>query len=220
MIETVLDRIDSSIERLNKKHYGVVTGRVINILDPLMLGRVQVQLPFSDSVDLSPWARIAVPMAGPLHGTYMIPNIGDEVLVAFEHGDMRVPYIIGSLWNAMSPPPLPSPAPQIRLIKTLVGNQIMITEAPPSITIQVMATGQTILIAPTGIQILSGANVINLGPPTGPPTAQVISGSNAINMSPDGITISGTPNLNLTASGVLNITAPAVNITGGLVKIN
>lgn len=49
MIETVLDRIDSSIERLNKKHYGVVTGRVINILDPLMLGRVQVQLPFNQA---------------------------------------------------------------------------------------------------------------------------------------------------------------------------
>jgi hypothetical protein len=120
----------------------------------------------------------------------------------------------------MSPPPLPSPVPQIRMIKTLVGNQIMITEVPPSITIQVMATGQTILIAPTGIQILSGANVINLGPPTGPPAVQIASGSNLINLTPDGVTVSGTPNLNLTAPSVLNITAPAINITGGLVKIN
>ena len=220
MIESALEQMESSIDAIKKKVYGVVTGRVINILDPLMLGRVQVQLPFLDSVDLSPWARIAVPMAGPLHGTYMIPNIGDEVLVAFEQGDVNAPYVVGSLWNAMSPPPLPSPVPQIRVIKTLVGNQIMITEAPPSITIQVMVTGQTILIAPTGIQILSGTNVINLGPPTGPPTVQVVSGSNAISMSPDGITVAGTPNLNLTASGVLNITAPAINITGGLVKIN
>ena len=220
MIESVLDNLEGSIESIKKKVHGVCTGRVINMLDPLMLGRVQVQLPFIDSLDLSPWARIAVPMAGPLHGTYMIPNIGDEVLVAFEQGDVNAPYVIGSLWNAMSPPPLPSPVPQIRMIKTLVGNQIMITEVPPSIMIQVMATGQTILIAPTGIQILSGANVINLGPPTGPPTIQILSGSNVVNLSPDGVTISGTPNLNLAASGVLNITAPAVNITGGLVKIN
>lgn len=220
MIENVLDRIEDSLAGMKKKIHGVCTGRVINVLDPLTLGRVQVQLPFIDSVDLSPWARIAVPMAGPLHGFYMIPNVGDEVLVAFEQGDVNAPYVVGSLWNAMSPPPLPSPVPQIRLIKTLVGNQIMITEAPPSITIQVMTTGQTILIAPSGIQILSGSNVVNLGPPTGPPTVQVVSGSNAINMSPDGVTISGTPNLNLTASGVLNITGATVNITGGLVKIN
>lgn len=215
-----MERLENSIESIKKKVYGVMTGRVINDLDPLTLGRVQVQLPAIDSVDLSPWARVAVLMAGPLHGTYMIPNIGDEVLVAFEQGDVNAPYVIGSLWSAMSPPPLPSPVPQIRMIKTLAQNQIMITEVPPSITIQVLSTGQTILISPTGIQILSGANVVNLGPPTGPPTVQVLSGSNVINMSPDGVTVTGSPNLNLTASGVVNITGTAINITGGLVKIN
>lgn len=219
MIDT-MERLENSIESIKKKVYGVMTGRVINDLDPLTLGRVQVQLPAIDSVDLSPWARVAVLMAGPLHGTYMIPNIGDEVLVAFEQGDVNAPYVIGSLWSAMSPPPLPSPVPQIRMIKTLAQNQIMITEVPPSITIQVLSTGQTILISPTGIQILSGANVVNLGPPTGPPTVQVLSGSNVINMSPDGVTVTGSPNLNLTASGVVNITGTAINITGGLVKIN
>lgn len=219
MIDT-MERLENSIESIKTKVYGVMTGRVINDLDPLTLGRVQVQLPAIDSVDLSPWARVAVLMAGPLHGTYMIPNIGDEVLVAFEQGDVNAPYVIGSLWSAMSPPPLPSPVPQIRVIKTLAQNQIMITEVPPSITIQVLSTGQTILISPTGIQILSGANVVNLGPPTGPPTVQVLSGSNVINMSPDGVTVTGSPNLNLTASGVVNITGTAINITGGLVKIN
>ena len=80
-----------------------------------------------DSLDLSPWARIALPMAGVLHGMYFIPNINDEVLVAFEHGDVNAPYIIGSLWNAMAPPPLQSPVPQIRAIRTLAGNQIVFT---------------------------------------------------------------------------------------------
>ena len=220
MIEEVLEAIDSSIERINKKFYGVATGKVINILDPMMLGRVQVQLPFIDSLDLSPWARVATMMAGPLHGTYFVPNPGDEVLVAFEQGDVNAPYVIGSLWSAFAPPPLPSPVPQMRLIKTLAGNQIMFTEVPPSILIQVQPTGQTIMISPAGIQILSGSNVVNLGPPTGPPTVQVMSGQNVINLSPDGVTISGTPNLNLSAAGVLNLTAPAINITGGLVKIN
>jgi hypothetical protein len=132
-------------------------------------------------------------MAGPAHGTYFIPNLGDEVLLAFEHGDLRAPYIIGCLWNAMAPPPLPSPVPQIRMIRTLAGNQIMFTEIPPTITIMT-PSGQTIVMSPTGIQILSGANLIN--------------------MTPDGITITGTPNLNLTAPGAININAPNISING------
>jgi Type VI secretion system/phage-baseplate injector OB domain len=220
VIESLFEKMEVSIDGIKKKFYGVCTGRVINILDPLMLGRVQVQLPFIDSLDLSPWARIASPMAGPLHGFYMIPNPGEDVLVAFEQGDVNAPYVLGSLWSAMNPPPLPSPVPQIRLIKTLAGNQIMITEIPPSIMIQVETTGQTILISPAGIQILSGVNVINLGPPTGPPMVQVTAGSNVINMTPDGVTITSAANLNLTASGVLNLVGSVVNITGGLVNIN
>ena len=230
MIETLLDKIESSIEEINKKYYGVTVGKVINPLDPMMLGRVQVQLPFIDSLDLSPWARVAVPMAGLLHGTYFIPNLGDEVLVAFEHGDVNAPYIIGCLWNAMAPPPLPSPVPQIRAIRTLAGNQIVFTEVPPSVTIQTAPTPpvtmpapptptgpyQTIMLSAAGIQIMS-PTPIQIMSPTG---IQIVAGANIINLTPDGITITGTPNLNLTATGVVNITGPAINITGGLVKIN
>jgi hypothetical protein len=220
VIESIFEKIEVSIEGIKKKFYGVCTGRVIDILDPLMLGRVQVQLPFIDSLDLSPWARIAAPMAGPLHGFYMIPNIGEDVLVAFEQGDVNAPYVLGSLWSAMNPPPLPSPVPQIRLIKTLAQNQIMITEVPPSIMIQVETTGQTILISPAGIQLLSGANIVNLGPPTEPPMIQLTAGSDIVNMTPDGITVTSGGNVTITASGMMNLTGSVVNITGGMVNIN
>src|SRR5690606_29811971 len=116
--------------------------------DPMTLGRVQVQLPFIDSLDPSPWARIAMPMAGPLHGSYFIPDIGTEVLVAFEHGDIKAPYIIGCLWNATALPPLPSPLPQIRATRTLAGNQIVFTEVPPSVTIQTGPTPPGVIPAP------------------------------------------------------------------------
>ena len=74
-------------------------------------------------------------MAGVLSGTYMIPNMGDEVLVAFEHGDVNAPYVLGCLWNATKPPPLPSPVPQLRAIRTPLGNQVGFRELPPAITI-------------------------------------------------------------------------------------
>ena len=230
MIEETIGNLETSVEESKQKYYGVTVGKVINPLDPMMLGRVQVQLPFIDSLDLSPWARIALPMAGMLHGTYFIPNLNDEVLVAFEHGDVNAPYIIGSLWNAMAPPPLQSPVPQIRAIRTLAGNQIVFTEVPPSVTIQTAPTPpsvmpspptptgpyQTIMMSTAGIQIMS-PTPIQIMSPAG---IQIVAGANIINLTPDGITITGTPNLNLAAAGTLNIAAPAVNITGGLVKIN
>lgn len=113
MIEEVLAQFRDPQEEQEEadRIYGVVVGRVINMLDPNALGRLQVQLPFIDALDLSPWARVASPMAGLFHGTYFIPNLGDEVLVAFEHGDINAPYIIGSLWNAVARPPLSSPVP-------------------------------------------------------------------------------------------------------------
>jgi phage baseplate assembly protein gpV len=160
-----------------------------------------------DDVELSPWARVAVPMAGLMHGHYFIPNVGDQVLVAFENGELAAPYILGSLWSATSPPPLPSPVPQIRVLRTLAGNQIVFTEAPPTVTIQsgptppavipavpTPAGPPTVILSPTGIQILFGLSIIN--------------------MTPDGITITGTPNLNLTATAAITLTAPTVTING------
>ncbi len=220
MIEQALARVENSIEETKKKLYGVVTGRVINVLDPLALGRVQVQLPNIDALDLAPWARVAVPFAGPAHGHYFLPNINDQVLVAFENGDTNAPYVIGSLWTTMAPPPLPSPLAQTRMIRTLAGNTIMMTEAPPSIVITT-PTGQTVTLSPAGVQIVSGANAVNLGPSTGPATVQVLSGSNAISLSPDGVTVTSASTLKLSAAGALTITAGGTcSITAPMVKIN
>jgi hypothetical protein len=191
-MEETLEQLASSVEDVRSKFYGVVVGQVINPLDPMALGRVQVRLPFIDDADLSPWARVAVPMAGLAHGTYFIPNPGDEVLVAFEQGALNAPYILGSLWNASAPPPLPSPVPQIRTIKTPIGNEIMFTDLPPTITIRT-PQGQTILMSPAGIQIQTGADLIS--------------------MTPDGITISGA-NINLVGTAAINLTAPTVTVNG------
>jgi Type VI secretion system/phage-baseplate injector OB domain len=210
----IKESIGAPPEGGQQKFYGVVVGKVINPLDPLMLGRVQVQTPFVDSLDLSPWARIAQGMAGPLHGDYFVPNLGDEVLLAFEHGDVNVPYILGSLANMVSRPPLPSPLPQVRAIRTLVGNQIVFTEAPPTIIIQNGPTPpvpipappvpappyQTIVLSNAGVQILSGTQV----------TIQV--GANLLSVTQAGIVMQvGPSTLALTAVGIV-LDGPIVNL--------
>lgn len=213
MMEESLAQLAERAAERSDRFYGVVSGKVINVVDPMFLGRVQVQLPFLDPVEISPWARVAVPMAGPAHGHYFLPNLGDEVLVAFEHGDVNAPYVIGSLWNATSPPPLPSPIAQIRMIRTLAGNTITITEVPPSILIQT-AAGQTILMSPTGIQITAAPSVVNLTPDGVTITGANVNlvGTASVSITAPNVTINGAAATNLQSGGVCNVAAPLVKI--------
>lgn len=88
---------------------GVVTAKVTSLEDPEELGRVQIMFPwlpkYKDADLSSNWARIATPMGGKERGFFFLPEIDDEVLVAFEHGDINYPYIVGMLWNKTDKPP-------------------------------------------------------------------------------------------------------------------
>jgi phage baseplate assembly protein gpV len=87
------------------KLYGVVVGLVTNNKDPDKLGRVKVKFPWlADDVE-SNWARVAYPMGGKERGYWWIPEINDEVLVTFFHGDANCPFVIGGLYNGPDKPP-------------------------------------------------------------------------------------------------------------------
>jgi uncharacterized protein involved in type VI secretion and phage assembly len=135
------------------KIYGVVVGIVSDIADPKNLGRVRVDFvwlaPTSDSVPdpdgkkksaYSYWARVATLMGGKSRGTYFIPEVGDEVLVAFEDGDINRPMVLGCLWNRDDPPPekMDSDAKNdVRSIWSRSGHKIILNDSDdkPSITI-------------------------------------------------------------------------------------
>jgi uncharacterized protein involved in type VI secretion and phage assembly len=85
--------------------FGVVIGIVTNNQDPDGLGRVKVKLPRISGDDESNWARVVTWMAGKERGAFFLPEVDDEVLVAFEHGEISMPYVIGSLWNGVDKPP-------------------------------------------------------------------------------------------------------------------
>ena len=88
--------------------YGVYAGVVSDISDPQGQGRVKVKLPWSPDGDgqaYEAWARLATLMAGNNRGSWFVPDLGDEVLLAFEAGDPRRPYVVGSLWNGQDAPP-------------------------------------------------------------------------------------------------------------------
>jgi uncharacterized protein involved in type VI secretion and phage assembly len=83
-------------------------GRVVAVDDPEGLGRVQVRVLSHDGVDdhdAEIWARVAVPFAGPERGAFFLPDVDDEVLIAFVAGDPRLPIVVGGLWNGEQKPP-------------------------------------------------------------------------------------------------------------------
>ena len=112
-LETIDERID---ERLplgwGGRFYGVYPALVKDIVDPLGQGRVRIRLPWApdgEGQDYEVWARLATMMAGNERGTWFIPDVGDEVLVVFQAGDVRHPFVIGALWNGSDTIPFTYP---------------------------------------------------------------------------------------------------------------
>lgn len=144
---------------------GVVTAIVTNLDDPDQQGRVKVKFPWlGDNIE-STWARVAAPMAGADRGFLYLPEVDDEVLVAFEHDDINYPYILGGLWNGQDAPPAnmsdvigSGGQVQQRVIKTREGHLIILEDSPggsPGIRIIDKTGNNQVLID-------SGANKITL----------------------------------------------------------
>ncbi|CAG0986736.1 Actin cross-linking toxin VgrG1 [Myxococcaceae bacterium] len=88
--------------------YGVFPALVLDIKDPDNQGRVKITLPWSPDADsgrYEAWARLATLFGGDNRGSWFVPDVDDEVLVAFEQGDARRPYVLGGLWNGRDKAP-------------------------------------------------------------------------------------------------------------------
>ena len=88
-----------------KQYPGVVIAIVKNLHDPEGQGRIEVQFPWLSDSLRSSWAPVAAPLAGKQRGMFFMPEVDDEVLVAFEHGSFNHPYVVGYLWNGKDLPP-------------------------------------------------------------------------------------------------------------------
>lgn len=89
---------------VSRRSPGVVTAVVTDVNDPQGIGRVKVKLPWLSDTYTSTWARTVQPGAGKNRGWMVLPEVDDEVLVAFEQGDARSPYVLGGLYNGVDTP--------------------------------------------------------------------------------------------------------------------
>ena len=109
---------------------GVTAGIVTNNKDPEKLGRVKVKLPWLSDKEETSWARVMTPMGGKERGLYFMPEVDDEVLVAFAHGDVSTPYVLGALWSKQDRPPLTNEDGKndVRTIKSRSGHVITLDD--------------------------------------------------------------------------------------------
>lgn len=196
-----------------KRMYGVFPAIVQSITDPDQQGRVRVRLPWapdSSGAGYEAWARLATMMAGKKRGTWFIPDVGDEVLVSFEGGDPRRPYVIGALWNGKDTPPEQMDSSGQNNKKVIVSrNDIRIslddTPGQEAVTIQTPG-GQKVVLK------------------DGPGSIEVTdSNGNRLKMESSGITLSTKADLTIQAKN-LKVTAGNVTVNAptsmfsGLVK--
>jgi uncharacterized protein involved in type VI secretion and phage assembly len=199
-LETVLDiRLPSG---LGGRWYGAFPALVTDIVDPEGLGRVKIALPWSPDTAgarYETWARLATFMAGNNRGSWFIPDVDDEVLIVFEGGDPRRPYVIGSLWNGKDTPPESMDGAGKNFKKVLCSrNGVKLTMDDTD------GREQFILETPGGQKLTLK---------DGPGAVEIVdSNGNSIKLETSGITI--------TASAKVTINASQVAVSAGMVTVD
>jgi uncharacterized protein involved in type VI secretion and phage assembly len=128
---------------------GLYPAIVTSSSDPLKMGRVKVFFPWMNDGEESHWARVVRPYAGKKRGWFFMPEVGDEVMVAFELGDMNQPLVIGSSWNGKDEPPEPGDPDgknDVKVIKTRSRHRLAFDDTPGAESIQLTdASGNNIV---------------------------------------------------------------------------
>ena len=128
----------------DQRYYGVVEAVVAKVTgDPEHECRVKLTFPRLDGGKAeSDWCRVMQPYAGNGYGAVFVPEEGDEVLVAFVHGDMRFPIVLGGLYNGKDKPPTDRTASRDqKLIRTKHGHQVLLDDSPGQEAIRITTAG-------------------------------------------------------------------------------
>ena len=194
--------LESAAPATRGRWYGVYPALVSDIRDPESTGRVKVTLPWSPdngSDRYEVWARVATLMGGDNRGSWFIPDVDDEVLVVFEGGDVRRPYVIGGLWNGKDKPPESMDGAgknDRKVLRSRNGVQVTLDDS----------SGRERFVAET-----PGGQKLTLQ--DGPGSIELAdSNGNSIKMEASGIT--------LTTSAVVTINASSLTVSASAVSVN
>jgi uncharacterized protein involved in type VI secretion and phage assembly len=218
MPEGLLDSLADLGAGAEPKLYGLMLATVADNMDLTGQGRVQVRIP--GYPDISPWARVASLFAGDSYGFYAMPQVDDDVVVAFERGDPMEPIILGGLWSlsAMPPAGIPQTDPEYkRVIKTPKGHVVELDDMLQTVTVTT-STDQVITLGPDSIELKAGKGTATIELST---AGQVtIKGTTELSIKAPAVSVEATGSLKLSGASVSLEASGNCSIRGSVVAIN
>lgn len=191
---------ERSASGLGGRFYGLYPAKVVDNQDPERQGRVKVALPWAPDAGsdrYEAWARVATLMAGGGRGTWFIPDQDDEVLVGFEAGDVRRPYVVGALWNGKDAPP--------ESMATTNAKKVIHSRNGVVITLDDTDGQETLELKTPGGQTVTLKD--------GPGSVEVKdSNGNSVKLEASGVTV--------TASAKVTVNASTAEISAGMLTVN
>lgn len=210
--------IDTAPSEITLEAGGAAKGVAVAIVrenkDSSGQGRVKVSFPWHSQPQESYWARVATPMAGANRGVYFIPEVNDEVLVAFERGDLRFPYVVGSLWNGQdqSPEKNADGKNDVRVIHSRSDHKITINDNSGTPLVQIeLADGKRVTLNNDGIELDDKqGNKVTIQSAGGSITVQA---ATSLSLK--------APQISIEASGTMTVkSGGTLTVQGSLVTIN
>jgi phage baseplate assembly protein V len=199
---------------------GLVPGIVSDVRDPLKAGRVRVTFPWLSGEFTSGWARTLHAGAGKDRGAFVLPEVGDEVVVGFAEGDLDTPYVLGGLYNGKdTPPSLSAPAIDdasgeigVRAFVSRTGHRLELVDSPRGDGVLLRTGNGKLLLkfdaAANTVELTSSGEVKIKGM-----GVTVDAGAGLLDLKGGQVKIAGQSTAELTASGSLTV-------RGGVVRIN
>jgi uncharacterized protein involved in type VI secretion and phage assembly len=199
----------------HKPGFGIRSGVVSSNIDLLKQGKVLVRLP---DLGMEVWARLCAPGAGSNKGLFFAPNIGDEVLLAFDLHHPSSSYVLGGLWGTRATPPVsavPLSETTTRVFRTGVtsalGHQVEFDDLKQSITITT-STKQKVAIDPTSIEVSTTGGTLSV----------------KLDLTQQSVSITAPLSISLQSQGEIKLSATSITINGtattsikgGIVTIN
>lgn len=192
---------------------GVVSAVVSDVDDPQGQGRVQLAFPTLSDDYVSGWARTMHAGAGPKRGAVVLPEVGDEVLVAFESGRFDRPFVLGGLYNGVDEPAGGWASVQRggevvrRSFTSRTGMNLVFTEEPGTEKVEITTSGgaQRVTLTQTAQQ---GIEIVSEGP------VVVTAKADATITAAQGKVAVSAASIDLTASGAVRIEGATVSVTG------
>jgi uncharacterized protein involved in type VI secretion and phage assembly len=186
-------------------YFGLYAGVVVDNADPEEKGRVLVQLPWIDPGFETLWAPVSQIYAGSGYGAYWIPEISDQVLVAFMRGELRKPVVVGSLYSRdRTPFAARSGGSDPKLFRTAAGHMLLMEDGSGA---KIQLIDKT---ANNEITIDSESNTIT-----------VKANAEVVVESSNSVTVTASGNLSIKAGGSISIEAGgSLSVKGATISLN